>query len=297
MALIFLFMLLLPSPVAAVPDDTAATCSLSLPAEGLSVPQHGSYPALPQECDAVCRIDWRCLQLAYPQISHMVSDCDGLWLVLHDGRRVRYAAAGKVRHAWAEDPWVVDVRTSMADTYPLEPERPDTPLGISPGRRRSYELLQYFYGESPAAVKGQLQKVFLLGQPLWLAAPAAEAMHRANAALASLVATRSDLRRFLKMDGGFNWRRIAGECRLSPHAFGIAFDISAAIATYWRWSRLQPHPMQKDYPSAIVQAFENEGFIWGGKWHEYDLMHFEYRPEIICKAHMLQEGKGKALVP
>ncbi|MBQ9451971.1 MAG: M15 family metallopeptidase [Desulfovibrio sp.] len=291
-------MLFLLAPVAAVAsDDTAATRSLSLPDEGLSVLQHSTYPALPQECDAVCRIDWRCLQLSYPQISHMVSDCDGLWLVLHDGRRVRYAAAGKVRHAWVEDPWVVDVRSSMADAYPLEPERPDTPLGISPGRRRSYDLLQYFYGESPAAVKGQLQKVSLLGQHLWLAAPAAEAMRRASATLAALVATRPGLRRFLKMDGGFNWRRIAGERRLSPHAFGIAFDISATVAPYWRWSRLQPHPMQKKYPSDIVQAFENEGFIWGGKWHEYDLMHFEYRPEIICKARILQEGKGEALVP
>ena len=40
-----------------------------------------------------------------------------------------------------------------------------------------------------------------------------------------------------------------------------------------------------------MAAFENEGFIWGGKWHEYDLMHFEYRPEIICKARVLQ-GQG-----
>lgn len=90
------------------------------------------------------------------------------------------------------------------------------------------------------------------------------------------------------MDGGFAWRRIAGENRLSPHAFGIAFDISPGIATYWRWSKLRPHPLQQSYPSAIVEAFENEGFIWGGKWHEYDLMHFEYRPEIICKARVWQ---------
>ena len=46
--------------------------------------------------------------------------------------------------------------------------------------------------------------------------------------------------------------------------------------------------MQQSYPAAIVAAFEAEGFIWGGKWHEYDLMHFEYRPELICKARILR---------
>ena len=50
-----------------------------------------------------------------------------------------------------------------------------------------------------------------------------------------------------------------------------------------------PHPLQKTYPAAIVKAFEDEGFIWGGKWHEYDLMHFEYRPELICKARILNQ--------
>ena len=28
------------------------------------------------------------------------------------------------------------------------------------------------------------------------------------------------------------------------------------------------------------------GFIWGGKWSEFDLMHFEYRPELILLARL-----------
>ena len=50
--------------------------------------------------------------------------------------------------------------------------------------------------------------------------------------------------------------------------------------------------------SEIVRAFEAEGFIWGGKWHEYDLMHFEYRPEIMAKArllHQLEDNKSNML--
>lgn len=241
--------------------------------------------------DAEGRTDWLCLRLSYPHISSMTSDDEGLWLVLDNGRRALYAAApGRARAAGQNSAWVTDVRSAMADPYPLEPERSDTPLGVSPGRRRSYELLHALYGVTPADVRTRLQRTVLLGQPLLLSAPAAEAMRRADAALRLSALADPSLKRLLRMDGGFVWRRIAGENRLSPHAFGIAFDISPDVATYWRWSSLRPHPMQKSYPRVIVEAFENEGFIWGGKWHEYDLMHFEYRPEIICKARMLRDA-------
>lgn len=30
----------------------------------------------------------------------------------------------------------------------------------------------------------------------------------------------------------------------------------------------------------VVSIFEENGFIWGGKWFHYDTMHFEYRPEF-----------------
>lgn len=245
---------------------------------------------LPAGLDDAARVDFYCLRRAYPQISNMTTDAQGQWLVFNDGRRVLYDSAPGAASSPGpqESEWVVSVRTSMAEPYPLEPQRPDTPLGVSPGRRRSYDLLQALYGSTPKAVGGHLVQARLLGQTLHLSPAAAQAMNRANAHLAPQAAQEPRLKTLLKMDGGFAWRRIAGENRLSPHAFGIAFDISPGIATYWRWSKLRPHPLQQSYPAAIVEAFENEGFIWGGKWHEYDLMHFEYRPEIICKARVWQ---------
>lgn len=274
------------SSVAAAP----ARLSTELPADlSVDLPD-----ALPADLDATGRVDLYCLRRAYPQITGMVADAQGQWLVFADGRRVLYAAdsgpeanGGKGTSGGRESEWVVNVRVSMAEPYPLEPERPETPLGVSPGRRRSYDLLQTLYGASPKAVGSHLVQARLLGQHLHLSPAAAQAMKRADAVLAPQAAYEPRLKTLLKMDGGFAWRRIAGENRLSPHAFGIAFDISPGIATYWRWSKLRPHPLQKSYPASIVAAFENEGFIWGGKWHEYDLMHFEYRPEIICKARVL----------
>ena len=273
-----------------VPSGTAPSCiSDGSPTVTAPADLPASLPAeLAAELDDTGRVDLYCLRRAYPQITGMTADAQGQWLAFADGRRVLYAAApGHKPTGGQESEWVVSVRGSMAEPYPLEPERPETPLGVSPGRRRSYDLLQTLYGASPKAVGSHLVQARLLGQHLHLSPAAAQAMKRADAVLAPQAAYEPRLKTLLKMDGGFAWRRIAGENRLSPHAFGIAFDISPGIATYWRWSKLRPHPLQKSYPASIVAAFENEGFIWGGKWHEYDLMHFEYRPEIICKARVL----------
>lgn len=236
-------------------------------------------------------LDWYCLRTSYPQLQTMQQDDRGrLWLRLADGRRVLYAAGDPApaprQPSGAE--WDVDVRSSMLLSYAPEPERPPTPAGQSPGRRRSYELLRALYGSTAEEVRARVRRVSFLQQALQLEEQAALALTRVEARLAPLVADRPDLRRYLKQSGGFVWRPIAGEKRLSPHSFGIALDLSPRLAPYWRWSSQRPHPLQADYPTEIVAAFEAEGFIWGGKWHEYDLMHYEYRPELLCKARLLQ---------
>ena len=112
------------------------------------------------------------------------------------------------------------------------------------------------------------------------------ALRRVAAELEAAAAKDPGLKPLLIPDGGFYWRRIAGETCLSPHSFGIAIDLNTKYATYWKWQKNPdaPHPQQTSYPSVIVKAFEDNGFIWGGKWHRFDIMHFEYRPEIILQA-------------
>ena len=127
---------------------------------------------------------------------------------------------------------------------------------------------------------------------------AVRALAAVDGRLREAVRRRPELRPWLVSAGGFLWRPIAGEQRLSPHSFGIAIDLSPQRAPYWRWARVERHPLQQSYDSEIVRAFEAEGFIWGGKWHEYDLMHFEYRPEIMAKArllHQLEAAGGSGL--
>src|SRR5262249_23278207 len=85
------------------------------------------------------------------------------------------------------------------------------------------------------------------------------------------------LRRFA---GTFVWRKIAGTDRQSAHSYGVSIDLDAKVGHHWRWQR-PPRPLrwQSRIPQAIVDAFEAEGFIWGGRCSHYDTMHFEYRPE------------------
>lgn len=228
-------------------------------------------------------VDLFCLRCAYPEIVGFITDARGdKWVELDNGARVLYA--GKKS---ALDGLNTDLRQSMAQSYPLEPARPDTPQGFAPGRKRPYALFEALYGADASAVKSKLDSVKLGGKSISLSREAANALAKAIPSLESYAGSNPSMRPLLKADGGFFWRKIAGENNLSAHSWGIAFDIGASRAPYWRWSKAMPHPMQKSYPSEIVKILEDAGFIWGGKWHEYDLMHFEYRPEIICKAKLL----------
>ena len=86
---------------------------------------------------------------------------------------------------------------------------------------------------------------------------------------------------------GWNWRTIAGTNRRSNHSYGIAMDLLPRDLrgrhTYWRWTASDTISRETHYlpPDAVIEAFEDYGFIWGGKWDLIDTMHFEYRPEIL----------------
>lgn len=229
-------------------------------------------------------LNLHCLRQAYPGAIGELRQGQGGSLMLEvRGTDVPYQAEA------AAPAWQVDIRQSMASAYPLEPGRPPTPPGRAPGRERCLALLGALYGQERGQVEAGLRRADFLGQTVTMRGEAAGPL---EAVAASLASRRALLGKWLRSDGGYMWRRIAGEQRLSPHAFGIAIDLSASRAPYWRWSAQRPHPLQRDYPGEIVEAFESQGFIWGGKWHEYDIMHFEYRPELICKARLLESGES-----
>lgn len=223
-----------------------------------------------------------CLRAAYPQIKSLEADAQGdTWVLLDGGRKVPYR-----KNKAAPQGAGFAVADSMATPYVLEPDRPDLPPGHSPGRARSLELLEALYGSTQAEVRSGLMATKFRGRNISLSNAPALAFREAAPELELLALASPALAPFLVPDGGFNWRRIAGENRPSPHSYGIALDLGSNVAPYWRWAKINPHPLQKTYSGDIVRIMEDKGFIWGGKWHEYDLMHFEYRPELICKARL-----------
>ena len=88
-------------------------------------------------------------------------------------------------------------------------------------------------------------------------------------------------------------RGIAGSPTRSHHAWGMAVDFVPSsyegLDVYWRWSRVFDSeawhriPLEQRWspPEAVIEIFEGHGFVWGGKWPHFDVIHFEYRPEIL----------------
>jgi hypothetical protein len=151
-----------------------------------------------------------------------------------------------------------------------------------PGRIRVDALLRATYGQTRAEVERRLVVVRFHGHDVRVHRRAAAAFEAAGRRVDAAVRAEPAAEALVASLGGtFNWRDIAGGDRLSPHAFGIALDLDPRRSRYWRWGdAAKPAAV----PGAIVDAFESEGFIWGGRWSHFDTMHFELRPELLDHA-------------
>ena len=126
-----------------------------------------------------------------------------------------------------------------------------------------------------------------------------EPIRRVNRTVGELAKFDPEIQDFvqsLHQAHGYNWRNIANTLRRSYHSYGIAVDLVPLSyrrqQVYWLWAAESgidewwtlPRESRWTVPDAIIQAFEDAGFIWGGKWLSFDNIHFEYRPEVILMA-------------
>ena len=178
-----------------------------------------------------------------------------------------------------------DLEDTVSMTYPIgEPGEPPEP-DEDPGRIRHDGFLQHVYGDSEAEVRDNLVSVEWPGE-------GTVAFNERNGAAAALEAVADELtdlpgeykKYFTETAGTFNWRTISGTERMSAHSYAIAIDLNVDYSNYWRWQDKTGENLEYEnrIPWAIVEVFERHGFIWGGKWHHYDTMHFEYRPELFA---------------
>jgi hypothetical protein len=177
-----------------------------------------------------------------------------------------------------------DLEDTLSMPYLLGAITPKTTLNDDPGRIRADALFKATFGATSAAVQAKLVTVDFVGQPVKFHTRAAAALGKVSARLKTLIAQTPSLAAYVTGDlgGTFEWRPIANTNRLSAHSYGIAIDIVVAKSNYWEWEK--PFVWKNQIPQAIVDAFEAEGFAWGGRWYHYDTMHFEYRPELFAPA-------------
>jgi hypothetical protein len=196
-------------------------------------------------------------------------------------------------------PWVMDPAPDAGDA-PVALEElyrspytagPIVPLDLAdagtlddPGRRRLEQLFRVTYGATRDEVYRHVTYVPFFGTAWPFHEKAAPALRRVVARLKAAVALDPRLVPFLTDIGGtWIWRPIARSRALSTHAWGLAIDLNVERSYYWRWTpRGEPLRWKNRTPQALVDAFEAEGFIWGGRWRHFDTMHFEYRPELLA---------------
>ncbi len=141
----------------------------------------------------------------------------------------------------------------------------------------------------------RVKTIFFLGFKLQIHRDLLEDLSMVEEEIQRRMLVDSELKLFvesLERVDGYNWRKIAGTETLSVHSYGIALDLifnySSNSEIYWLWTKNKgvdwydvPYNKRFSPPDSFIKAFENNGFIWGGKWLFYDTIHFEYRPEIL----------------
>jgi len=228
------------------------------------------------------------LMLAYPEyvVGIEKKSDDEVYLIMKSGKKIIYDDKKQKSHE--EKLANPDFQDMLEQDYPLEKGTEIMDKTFDPGRARHYELLNEVYGNSKTAIEKNLVNL-KCGYTNYQF----NSKNKANTSLEESLKEAMTLAKTIGGIGGilypasgtYNYRVISGTGRLSPHSYGIAIDLKSDKRDYWKWSsEKQGKERLKDYPKELVEAFEKNNFVWGGKWGHFDILHFEYRPEIILKA-------------
>jgi len=227
------------------------------------------------------------LMLAYPEYVVGVDkkNDDEVYLIMKSGKKLIYDDKKHKNHE--EKLANPDLQDMLEQDYPLEKGTEIMDKTFDPGRARHYELLNEVYGNSKNVIEKNLisLKYGYTNYQFNSKNKANTSLEDALKEAMTLAKTRGDIGSILyPASGTYNYRVISGTGRLSPHSYGIAIDLKSDKRDYWKWSsEKQGKERLKDYPKELVEAFEKNNFVWGGKWGHFDILHFEYRPEIMLK--------------
>ncbi len=273
-----------PAPSVATPTDDGASAPVPAPAPA-PAPAPGPGPA-PAPAPDGPPAALTCLAGHYGATP--VGSAAAWSLRLADG----------TTHAWDDGlPKTFDERLAQPDLqdtlsipYAVGAIAPVNAKDHDPGRIRHDRMFKGAFGDAESAVRARLVDVAFVGQTVKFHTKAAAALSRVSTRLEAAIANTPSLSAYVTgtLGGTFEWRPIANTQRMSAHSYGIAIDIVVSKSDYWEWDKTPQGTFTwtNRIPQAIVDAFEAEGFAWGGRWYHYDTMHFEYRPELFdarCK--------------
>jgi len=251
-----------------------AVLLLALLATGASAQKR--YGAPPP--DLAKRLDR--LVASYPQA---LARHDGRTLFFRDGTTMP-VSDGRTDKSFEELLAAPDIDDMFVFAYPKGAPAAPPPQDFDPGRVRNEAFFTKVFGDC----RGKRAAAPDLVEVVWMpeTAPQPLPFNRAAGAARALEKVVAELERLpapLKADlvpsaGTLACRPIAGTNRLSAHGYATAIDIATKRADYWRWSK---GGWRNRVPLEIVAVFERHGFIWGGRWHHFDTMHFEYRPDLF----------------
>lgn len=238
--------------------------------------------------------DLLCLMMAYPKdIKDLYKDSQGkIYIVMSSGKKIIYD--DKKDKSSNEKFSNGDLQDMMQQIYPLNTYGKLLEKDNNPGRVRVYSLLDEVYGPSREKIEHNLKNT---NANLQFNSQNGAREAFSNAIKEIVAASKSGKNIYstvFPINGTYNYRLIAGTARLSPHSYGIAVDLKVDRKDYWKWaSRESGQKRIDEYPKEVAQIFEKNNFIWGGKWGAFDIMHFEYRPEIIMKAKYFGDNNDK----
>ncbi|MFP4566629.1 MAG: M15 family metallopeptidase [Spirochaetaceae bacterium] len=297
-------------PTAGRGDASAAETRRPLEADGSIDPVRTPIRAtpLPEPTVEAGAAEVGAIAAAYPERIEETSFREGEWALRIDGRWY-YWEGGRLLTG--------DLRPRSQEFTPLRFYRYYTgPLQIREIEPETAERLRRILSErasnppvrhpgfqdalygisSRAEAESTMVELTLLGHRTRVHPVAVDALRRVETDVRQAASRDPEVAEFVRglaAVEGFHWRNIAGTRARSYHSYGVAVDLIPRYYGgdfgYWRWAA---EAGIEDWwalgendrfmiPQPIIDSFEENGFVWGGKWLFFDPIHFEYRPEVF----------------
>lgn len=167
-------------------------------------------------------------------------------------------------------------------------------------RQKSYGTPTYFFDliydcKNRGSLEKRLTRISFLGKKSTVHDRIVSPLKKVESRILSLSKSNKEVQDFLnKLEStdSYSWREISDSKKRSFHSLAVAIDVLPVNwrnkNIYWAWRRdIDPNWMLLSLdkrwtpPLEVIKIFEEEGFIYGGKWAVWDNMHFEYHPELL----------------